>query len=161
MVIFRSKSSNRSCRFWDQNQETWRHRFWGQTRENRRPWFWGSTKKPMICITSCRVQTANSVTWPSDCPVTEYPTCATIPDPLHQVSYSCHDPHRCRYAAPAIFTPRDKETRFSKWNRDKGKTTKMAWIRIQISVSQWLITIKSRNWPLGFSDKHYTMPNLC
>jgi hypothetical protein len=30
-----------------------------------------------------------------DRPATEYPTCATILGPLHQVSYSCHDPHRC------------------------------------------------------------------
>jgi hypothetical protein len=28
---------------------------------------------------------------------------------------------------------------------------KLSWIQIQISPSQWLITIKPRNWPLGFS----------
>jgi hypothetical protein len=43
----------------------------------------------------CTVQTAHGVTRPLDRPVTEYLTCATIPDPLHQVSYSCHDLHRC------------------------------------------------------------------
>jgi hypothetical protein len=31
----------------------------------------------------------------SDHLATEYSTCTTIPDLLHQVSYSCHDPHRC------------------------------------------------------------------
>jgi hypothetical protein len=31
---------------------------------------------------------------PLDRLATEYPTCATIPDPLHQVSYSCHGPRR-------------------------------------------------------------------
>jgi hypothetical protein len=41
------------------------------------------------------VQTAHNVTRPPDRQATEYPTCATNPDPLHQVSYSCHDPHRC------------------------------------------------------------------
>jgi hypothetical protein len=41
------------------------------------------------------VQTAHGTTRPLDHPATEYPTCATIPDPLHQVSYSCHDFRRC------------------------------------------------------------------
>jgi hypothetical protein len=41
------------------------------------------------------VQTAHGTTQPPDRPATEYSTCATIPDPLHQVSYSCHDPRRC------------------------------------------------------------------
>jgi hypothetical protein len=31
---------------------------------------------------------------PLDRLATEYLTCVTIPDPLHQVSYSCHGPHR-------------------------------------------------------------------
>jgi hypothetical protein len=39
------------------------------------------------------VQTAHDITRPLDRPATEYPTCATIIGPLHQVSYSCHDPH--------------------------------------------------------------------
>jgi hypothetical protein len=32
---------------------------------------------------------------PPDRPVTEYLTCATIPNPLYQVSYSYHNLHRC------------------------------------------------------------------
>jgi hypothetical protein len=56
-----------------------------------------------------------------------------------------------RHVAPATCTPRDKQTWFSKWNKDKGKTNKPSWIWIQTSPIQWLITIKSRNWPLGFS----------
>jgi hypothetical protein len=40
------------------------------------------------------VQTAHSIIRPPDCLTIEYPTCATILDPLHQISYSCHDPHR-------------------------------------------------------------------
>jgi hypothetical protein len=43
----------------------------------------------------CQVQIAHSATRPLNCPTTEYPTCATIPSPLHQVSYSCHGPRRC------------------------------------------------------------------
>jgi hypothetical protein len=41
------------------------------------------------------VQTAHGATRPLDRPAIEYPTCVTIPDPLHQVSYSCHGPRRC------------------------------------------------------------------
>jgi hypothetical protein len=36
-------------------------------------------------------------------------------------------------------------------NKDKGQTIEMSWIWIRISPSQWLITIKPRNWPLDFS----------
>jgi hypothetical protein len=63
-----------------------------------------------------------------------------------------------RHVAPATCTPRDKLTRFSKRNRDKGKTTKMSSIRIQTSASQWLITIKPRNWPLAFSISSLMSP---
>jgi hypothetical protein len=41
------------------------------------------------------VQTAHGATQPLNHPAIEYPTCATILDPLHQVSYSYHDHHRC------------------------------------------------------------------
>jgi hypothetical protein len=41
------------------------------------------------------VQTAHDATRPLDRPTTEYSTCVTIPNPLHQVFYSCHDPRRC------------------------------------------------------------------
>jgi hypothetical protein len=56
------------------------------------------------------MQTAHGATRLLDRPATEYPTCATIPDRLHQVSYSCHGPHL------------HKQTRFSKQNKDKRKT---------------------------------------
>jgi hypothetical protein len=62
---------------------------------NRRPWFEGSTKKPALLVFMCMVQTTYGATQPLNRPDTEYPTCATIPGPLHQVSYSCHDPHHC------------------------------------------------------------------
>jgi hypothetical protein len=50
----------------------------------------------------CQVQTAHGATRSLDRPATEYPTCAIIPDSLHQVSYSCHGSHRCN-AAPAHY----------------------------------------------------------
>jgi hypothetical protein len=56
------------------------------------------------------------------------------------------------HAAPATCTPRDKWIRFSKRNKDNGKTNKPSRIWIQTSASQWLITIKQMNWPLGFSS---------
>jgi hypothetical protein len=53
-----------------------------------------------------------------------------------------------RHVAPTTCTPRDKKTRFSKWTKDKCKTTELSRIQIQTLPSQWLITIKPRNWPL-------------
>jgi hypothetical protein len=153
---------NSRCRFWGQTGENHRPWFWGQSRENRpngfeakplanrRPWFWGSTKKLVLLVSTCMMQTAHSVTWALDFPAIEYPTCATISDPLHQVSYSFHDPHRC--PPYHTCTPWDKQTWFSKRNKDKDKTTKMSWIRIQTSPCQWRITIKPRNWPLDFLE---------
>jgi hypothetical protein len=49
----------------------------------------------------CTVQTAHGTIRPLDRSAIEYPTCATIPGPLHQVSNSYHDPRRCMHAAPA------------------------------------------------------------
>jgi hypothetical protein len=51
--------------------------------------------KLMLLVYTCMVQTTHSVTRPLDRSATEYPTYATMPDPLHQVSYSCHNPRRC------------------------------------------------------------------
>jgi hypothetical protein len=48
----------------------------------------------MLIVSTCTVQIAHNVTQPLDRLATKYLTCATIPDPLHQVSYSCHDPRR-------------------------------------------------------------------
>jgi hypothetical protein len=99
--------SSPSRPFWGQTGRNRHHQFWGQTRENRpisfeakplanrRPWFWGSVKKHALLISTCTVQTTQGVTRPLNHPSTEYPTCVTIFGPLHQVSYSCHDPRHC------------------------------------------------------------------
>jgi hypothetical protein len=50
--------------------------------------------KTALLVSTCQVQTTHGTTRPLDRPTTEYPTCATIPGPLHQVSYSCHGPRR-------------------------------------------------------------------
>jgi hypothetical protein len=76
--------------------------------------------------------------WPSLVLCTRSPTPTTI------LITACH-------AAPVTCTPWDKQTRFFKWNKDKGKTPEMSQIQIQTSSCQWLITIKPRNWPLNFS----------
>jgi hypothetical protein len=111
---------------------------------NRWPWFWGSTKKHVLLVSTYTVQTANNATRLLDRPITEYLTRATILSPLHQVSYSCHDPHRSCHAAPATCTPRDKQMRFYKWNKDKGKTSEMSRIQIQTLACQWLITYQTK-----------------
>jgi hypothetical protein len=94
------------------NQKT-HHRFWGQTGRNRpngfeaktlincRPWFWGSTKKPTLLVSTCTVQTAHGVTRPLDRPAT------------------------ARHVAPATYTPWDKQTWFSNWNKVKDKTNEI------------------------------------
>jgi hypothetical protein len=51
--------------------------------------------KHALLVSTCTVQTAHGATRPLDRPTTEYPTCATIPSSLYQVSYSYHDPRRC------------------------------------------------------------------
>jgi hypothetical protein len=59
------------------------------------------------------------------------------------------------HVTPTTCTPRYKQTWFSTWNKDKGKTTETSQIQIQTKVSQLLITIILRCWPLGFSKNHY------
>jgi hypothetical protein len=89
---------------------------------------------------------------------TEYQTYAIIPGPLHQVSYSCHDPRRCTPCRTChLHTMRQANTILQR-NKNKGKTIEMSRIRIQTSTSQWLITIKLRNWPLDFSISRLMSP---
>jgi hypothetical protein len=56
-----------------------------------------------------------------------------------------------RHVAPTTCTPWDKQIWFSTRNKYEGKTTELSRIRIPSSPSQWPITIKPRNWSLGFS----------
>jgi hypothetical protein len=162
-VILRPKSPNQSYRFWGPNRETRRHQFWGQTWENcpsgfeakplinRRPWFWGSPENPRSSSPYAR------------CKPHTTPPNLSIAQPL-STRHVRPSPVLCtrsstpatilvatRHAAPVTCTPQDKQTWFSNETKNKGKTTKMSWILIQISTSQWLITIKPRNWPLSFS----------
>jgi hypothetical protein len=90
-----SKSPNRSCQFWSSNRKIRSHRFWVQTGRNRRPSF---EAKPRNSRSSspcprCRPHTSSpdlSIVWSlSTRPVLDHL------GPLHQASYSCHDP--CRY----------------------------------------------------------------
>jgi hypothetical protein len=124
---------NRRHWFWDQTSENRCSKFWGQTARNhssgfeakpltnRRPWFWGSTKKHALLVFTCQVQTAHCATWPLDRPATEYPTCATISDPLHQVSYSCHGPRCCTLCRIChLHTTRQANTILQR-NKDKRK----------------------------------------
>jgi hypothetical protein len=89
------------------------------------------------------VQIAHSVTRLLDRPTTEYPTCVTIPDPLHQVFYSFHDPCRCpSYHTYHLDTTR-QENIIHHTNKDNGKTIKTSRIRIQTKASQLLITTQT------------------
>jgi hypothetical protein len=88
------------------------------------------------------VQTAHGDTRPLNHPTTKYPTCATIPDHLHQVSYSSS-----LHAMPHLPSAHHETNK----QRQRKNKRKLFRIRIQTSPSQWLITIKPRNWPLCFS----------
>jgi hypothetical protein len=66
------------------------------------------------------VQTAHSIIRPLDRPATEYPTYATILDPLHQSPIPAMILITARHAAPATCTPRDKQTRFSKQKKHQN-----------------------------------------
>jgi hypothetical protein len=71
------------------------------------------------------VQTAHGATRPLDRPATEYPTYATILGPLHQVSYSCHGPHRCTPCHTChLHTTRQANTIFSNETKIKEKQNK-------------------------------------
>jgi hypothetical protein len=119
--------------------------------ETRRPWCWGSTRKSALLVSLCTVQSAHSVTWPLDHPTTKYPTyawptlvpCTRSPTPATILVTA-------RHVAPITNTPQDKQTWFSTPTY-RGKTTEISQIWIQTKASQWLITIKPRYWPLGFS----------
>jgi hypothetical protein len=81
--------------------------------------------KHVLLITTCTVQTAHDATRPLDHPANEYPTCATIPGPLYQVSYSCHDPHHCMpHCTCHLHTTRQANT-ILHTNKDKGKTNEI------------------------------------
>jgi hypothetical protein len=99
----------------------------------------------------CIVYTAHSVTRPLNRLTTEYPTSAW-PSPV----LCTRSPTLAtiliavRHVVPVTYTPWDKQTWFST-RTYRGKTTKISHIWIQTMASQWLITIKPRYRPLGFS----------
>jgi hypothetical protein len=65
----------------------------------------------MILFSTCTVQIVHNATRPLDRSATEYPTYATILVPLHQISYSCHDLHRCTsYRTYHLHTTRQTNT---------------------------------------------------
>jgi hypothetical protein len=59
---------------------------------------------------------------PPDRPTTEYLTCATIHDPLHQVSYSCHGPRRCMPCHTCHLHTTRQANMILQRNKDKRET---------------------------------------
>jgi hypothetical protein len=77
------------------------------------------------------VQIAHDATRSLDRLATEYPTCVIILDPLHQVSYSFHDPHRCTACRTChLRTTRQANTIFQ-MKQSQRKKTKLTQIQIQ------------------------------
>jgi hypothetical protein len=83
------------------------------------------------------VQAAHDIIRPPDCPATEYPTCAW-PSPILRTKSPTPITIliAARYAAPATYPSRDKQTWFSTWNKDEGKKFEMTQIRIQTMACQ-------------------------
>jgi hypothetical protein len=138
--------------------------FCAQTSEKSSQWFWGQTTDKLSNL----VLRLNKETHASHLLIhgadrtQRHPTSRS---PGHRVPDLCSHP---RSSAPGLLPlpwssslptmlylpPAHHET--SKHDsphntKDKGKTTEMSRIQIQTSPSQWLITIKPRNWPLRFS----------
>ncbi len=76
--------------------------------QNRIPQFGKSDSSVFPALANLVINTA-----------TKYPTYATIPGPLHQVSYSYHDPHHCPPCAPAHHKTSKRD---SPNEQAKGKT---------------------------------------
>jgi hypothetical protein len=117
-VILRHKSPNRSYQFWGTNRKTRATDFEAKPEKTVATGFEVKPEKTVwvfrdqtthklstlvlrlnqeTCASCLHVRGTDS-TWhhpTPDRPAIEYPTCATISDPLHQVSYSCHDPRHC------------------------------------------------------------------
>jgi hypothetical protein len=178
-MILRPKSSNQSCRFWGLNRKIRSHQFWGQIRRNcrhrfwghgrnrtsgfkakqlinYRSWFWDSTKKLALLVSLCTVQTAHDVTRPPDRPATEYPTCATILGPLHQVFYSCHDPHCCPPCHTShLHTMRQANMILHIKQGIKVKLPKCPRFEFKPRHINDSSHIKTRYWSFGFSLKKF------
>jgi hypothetical protein len=72
-------------------------------------------------------------------------TCVTIPDPLHQVSYSYNNHPRCTPSRTYhLHTMRQANVILQQETKDKGKTIEMSRIQIQTSACQWLITYQTK-----------------
>jgi hypothetical protein len=65
-----------------------------------------------------------------------YDLCLTIPVPLHQVPYYCHDPRRYPPCRTCHLHTTKQENMILHTNQDKSKTTEISWIQIQIMPSQ-------------------------
>jgi hypothetical protein len=124
----------------------------------RRPseWFWGqTTHKPSTLVLRLNQETRAPRLHVHGVDRTRRHS--TSRSSGHRVPDMCDHP---RFSAPGLqllpqssslhamphLSPAHHET--SKCEKNKMKLSR---IRIQISSSQWLITIKPRNWPLGFS----------
>jgi hypothetical protein len=174
-VILRPKSPNRSCRFWCLNREIRATGFETEPGENApvvlRPNHWQTV---LVVLRLNHWQTIDlgfepqpknprSLSPRARCrPHTVSPDLPIIrplitrplrPSPFLYTMSSTPSMTlvAAHHTAPATCTSWDKQTRFSTWYKDKGKTTKISWIWIQTSPSQWLITLKPRNWPLSLS----------
>jgi hypothetical protein len=101
--------------------------FWGQTTHKSSTLVLRLNQETCALVSMCTVQTVHGVTRPLDHRATEYLTCATIPSPLHQVSYSYHNPHHCTPCCTChLHTTRQANMILQTKQRQKKNKTKLS-----------------------------------
>jgi hypothetical protein len=138
-----------------------------ETDEKPSQWFWGqTTDKPSILVLRLNQEICAPHLHVHDADRTQrHPTSRSA---SHRVPDLCDHPWSSTpgllllpwstslHAMPHLPPAHHKISKRDSPNETKIKKTKMKLSRVQIqtSPSQWLITIKPRNWPLGFSCRH-------
>jgi hypothetical protein len=139
--------------------------FEAQIDEKPSKWFWGQTTHKLSTLV-LRINQETRVTHLHVHGVDRTWRHLTSRSLGHQIPNLCdHPPILCtrsltpamiliatRHTAPATFFRKlSANTILQTKQKKKKNKMKLSWIRIQTSPSQWFITIKPRNWSLGFS----------
>jgi hypothetical protein len=117
---------------------------------NYPPWFWCSTKKYVLLVHGADHTRYHLTSWSSSHRVSDL--CLTIPNPLHQIFYSCLDPHRYSpYRTYHQHTMRQANTILHTKQRIQEKLTKYPGFEFKPRYVNGSSHIKPRYWSHGFS----------
>jgi hypothetical protein len=147
--------------------------FEAKTDEKPSQWFWGqTTNKPSILVLRLNQETRTPSLHVHGADRTRRHPTSRLPG--HQVPNLCNHPrssapgllllpwssslHAMPHLPPAYHETSKRDSPNETKIKEKQNKTKLSWIQIQTSPSQWLIIIKPRNWPLGFSISSLMSP---